>query len=168
SPSSWASMRRRSTIAEIEKDVRAEDQLTRSRAMEDLTLLVKREPSIHSAALGIFRTALHNPSDTLMTTSALHGLESVAGHAEARRAARALFSHPRAALVAAVALCLEHRSHVPALIVLLSQRSEQHVREAAIRTLGRLRDPAALAAILDCLPIAELRPHVVEALGGLV
>jgi HEAT repeat protein len=154
-------------MLEIERDLSSPDQHTRSSAMEDLSLLVKRDRSVHGAALVLLRAALEAPTDIWMTTSALRGLELVAGKDEARATAATLIAHPRAELVASVVLGLGDRAYLPVLLEALVRRPERTVREAALRTLGRLRDPSVLPVIVDALAVAELRPHAVEALADL-
>lgn len=155
------------TIPEIRHGLRSEDGATRARVLHALWLRVNKDPGSHAAALDIFRTLLQAPRDALLATSAIDGLAAIGRADEARQAALALLADPRPEIVAAVVLGIRDPAYVAPLIELLSRREEPRVREATLRSLGRLRDPAALPSMLGCLAVPELRPHVVEALADL-
>jgi HEAT repeat protein len=132
-----------------------------------LFTLVQREPAVHERALQIYREMFRSQRDPFTVTSAIRGIEHIAGIDEGRRLRLAIFDNPRAELVKNVVGTIQDPSYVPALIELLHRRSDESIRTMTIRTLGRLRDPAAFPALVQHLPDPKLRPDVVEALADL-
>ncbi|MDB5332628.1 MAG: repeat protein [Phycisphaerales bacterium] len=160
-------LKRLAKFAEMERDIDSEARETRGRAMHDLLILAERDPAIRPAASEIFRRAVATPKDAWSTNTALHGIALLHGAQAARDARIRLLSHPDPAFVASIVRATRDAIYVPALLKLLSERAETPIRVAAIRALGRLRDPAALAVLVAQLHIPDLRPHTIEALADL-
>src|SRR5205814_10016953 len=93
--------------------------------------------------------------------------EHILGPQQARATWLALLNRPAVNMVTRIALAIDDPSYAPALLELLQRRTETPIRAAAIRTLGRMKDPVALGAILDHLSTPELRTDAIEALGDL-
>src|SRR5439155_25554942 len=116
--------RPRQNLEEIEHDLRSADVEARGSAMRDLLQLVRKDPAIHSCALGLFRRAVESEDDGWTASSAVRGIEHIAGAAEARNAWLALLQRPSERLVMTAALSIEDPALVPALIELLRRRPE--------------------------------------------
>ena len=152
-------------LPEIQADLQSPEENTRSRAMDRLAVEVKTNPGIRETALAIFRATIQNPRDIYATIHAAQGIEAIASPDESRQVWLALLNDPRPAMVKPAACLARDRSFGPTLIALLSKRQEPEVREVLVRALGRMREPAALGPMLECLADPALRPHVVEALA---
>lgn len=154
-------------LEQIREQVQSADNTTRGRAINELSILVRKDSSIRDDALRIFKSAAENETDPWPASTALHGIEFLEGAAAARPYRLAMLRHPITEIVERTAMSVQDPSYVPELLGLLERRQEPRIQMTVIRALGRLKDPAAFPAILARLEDAELRPHVVEALGDL-
>jgi HEAT repeat protein len=154
-------------LEQLKRDLASGDAGVRGSAVNRLFAQVQQDPTVHAQALEIYHAMLRSPRDPFDVTSGIRGIEHIAGTAQGRQLRLAMFDNPRAELVRAVVGTITDPSYVPELVALLHRRTEEAIRVMVIRVLGRLRDPAALPAIVQYLPNPKLRPDAVEALGDL-
>jgi HEAT repeat protein len=154
-------------LSAIEKGLASEKELGRCNAMQSLLALVKEDKGIGAEALPMIRGVLERARDPWVTTMALEGLEVIAGKQEARKTRDLLLIGGKGNIAKAVVLAMRDPGEYSVLIDLLSRSTDEDVCISAIRMLGRFRNPAALSVLVGLLSMANLRPHVVEALGEL-
>ncbi len=154
-------------LEQIKHDLRSEQSEIRGAAMQRLHLWAKQDHGIHKAALPIFKATVEKEQDPWTATTAVRGIETIAGLAEGQKAWSTLLRHPRPEMVIRVALSLTDVFYIPLLLELLQQHPEVSIRTAAMRTLGRMQDPVALPVIVAHLASSELRPHAIQALSDL-
>jgi HEAT repeat protein len=153
-------------MEQIKTDLQSTDLTIRGQAMQDLSLWVQKDSSIHATALEIFRSCIPTESNSWPAISAARGIQLIADPPEGTKAWLTLLNHRNPDVVRHAASVINDPSYVPILIDLLNRRTEAPIRIAAIYKLSRSKAPAAFPAILKFLNIPELRPHVVEALGN--
>jgi HEAT repeat protein len=158
-------LRKPRTLAQIEVDACSPDQLTRGGAVQELLLLVRKDPRLNDAALPIFRQHVETAPDAWTATTCAHGIEQIEGQERSRATWLALLHRPDAQFAAGVALAVTDPSYAPQLFELLNSRPEPVIHKCVIRTLGRMRVPAALPIILEHLKDPATRADAIEALA---
>jgi len=153
------------TLAQIETDAASPDQQTRGGAVQELLLRVRKDPRLNDAALPIFRRHVDTAPDAWTVTSCARGIELIEGAEKARATWLALLHRADAQLVAGIALALTDLSYAPALLELLTRRPEPVIHNCVIRTLGRMRVPAAFPIIVEHLKDPATRADAIQALS---
>ena len=153
------------TLAQIEQDVQSRDPAVRGSAVQDLVLRARKDPSLHAQVLAVFRNAVDVDDDPGVVATAARGIQDVLGPDKSRSTWLALLNRPDAMIVARVALAIDDRQCVPALLDLLRRRPELIIHQSVLYTLGRLKNPAAFDTLIEHLAIPSLRGHAIDALA---
>ena len=156
----------RTALDEIKANAISGDADARTRAMQALLDLARRDPNSHQEAISIFKGALDHERSPWAAISAAQGIAHILGPAEGRRAWQQLLDHPRGEF-ATIAASLVDASMSDGLLKSLNERHEPQVRIAIMRALGRLKHAPALLPLAQQLSEPAMRPHAIEALADL-
>lgn len=154
-------------MAQIRSNLQSPEYGPRGYAMQSLLNMVKRGAASREEAVALFRSCAAADPHPWPAALGIHGVEFLEGAEAARPYWVAMLHHQDPEMIERAAMSIKDHSYVPELIGVIERRRESRIQIAAIRSLGRLKDPAAFPAIAARLQDPDLRPHVIEALGDL-
>lgn len=154
-------------LDEIKANLASEKPEIRGRAMQELSLWAQRDPSIHAAALPIFQHYLVNAPDSWTTISCARGIARVGGTEAGRVAWQTLLNRTEHDIVWRAAMAMDQPAYAPDLVELIRRYTDYQIRTAAIRSLGRMRNPVVYDTLIDQLSREDLRANAIEALADL-
>ena len=154
------------SIDDLRRAAESRDLEDRGRAMQALLIRIRRDPSLHDAALPIFRRVCAREVHGWPATLAARGIEDIEGDIAARSVWTELLERESPQMVSDAAGSLTDSWYVPTLLDLLNRRSEPEVRRAVILALGRMKNEAVFPAIIGFLDDPALRLAVIEALAS--
>ena len=149
--------------ARAARRARSDDAEIRLDAIEDLR---GRDTTVAKDAL----VHLARDSDPRVAAAALRALGEASGEGDRLLAVMSNGAAGRAAAEAAAALAAQGPEHRDAIMRMLMDDPDAEARAGAARGLGRLRDRAALPALLEALddPDPEVRVRAATAIGKIV
>src|SRR4051812_43758639 len=136
-------------LDQIKADLAASDGATRSRAIQELLQWVQSDRAIHTEALPVLEQVVKAEREPWPAAYAARGIECVAGADAARRIWLDLLNRADAMFVRVIALSIADPSYAPVLVELLQRRPEMSIHTGVITTLGRMRDPASFAVLVE-------------------
>lgn len=155
------------SLAQIQAQLKLPAPEARAQALFQLANRVARHPEDHAVARPLLEHALATETHPWGLTCAARGLETVLGPAAAESTWLAMLRSPDVATVRQAVASLTQPRYLPVLIEVLRSHPDLLVRQRAIHTLGRLKDPVGFEVLVELLPNPRLRPYAVEALGAL-
>lgn len=154
-------------LAQIERDLCSADQGLRVRVSWELLDWSRKDAGVRAKALPIFQNVVEQRLDAPTVNNAIRGIGEIACPDAAWTIRLSLFDDPRDDFVRGVVMAIDDSRYVQPLLGLLAKRSDDAVQMTLIRTLGRLKDPAAFDAIVSFLSHPTLTADTIEALGDL-
>ncbi len=152
-------------LEQIERDLRSPRAFERGEGMRALLRRAVADPSLQPRAREVFRAALGGEADPWALSMAALGIETLDGATAGAAVWRELLGRADENVVAYAVIAIRDAVHAPLLRELLEQRREPLILVNALSALGRLRDRAAMPAMLAALEDARVRPHAISALA---
>ncbi|MDX2200996.1 MAG: HEAT repeat domain-containing protein [Phycisphaerae bacterium] len=154
-------------LEQIERDLRSARAFERGEGMRALLRRAVADPSLQPRAREVFRAALGGETDPWALSMAALGIETLDGATAGGAVWRELLGRADENVVAYAVIAMRDAVHAPLLRELLERRPEPLILVNALSALGRLRDRAAMPAMLAALENASVRPHAISALADL-